>query len=1222
MSDAAVPNISWQRRNVIERITEWWNRGDPRLCVVSGSFGTGKSHLMASLVDRDVKWWKWLAANGTAEETLVFGSLRADDRPRADATLRGWLDELRTQLEAELPELTSVVGVRETSDGSVRSEPGDPRVDDAVIADPLLTWDTFHSVVLREAARTRRVLLVIDGLDERDELMPPWIAARLPDLPDEIAVIASCSHDVDLGTSLVVDLDGAELDTERDLASYCLNRLDSLRSLDTNERRSLAASIANAAGGKFLYCHWVCNSILNGDVEDLREWKPPSGMAGVYDSYIHRLRERVEKLDVDWAHAGAVLGSVAVAHGDGISVDTLARVHGLPREEVESILDAAGQYLTATEPDDLTGLGGLSDSQLWRIGHFHFGAYLVDPDNPNRIVHVADAHRRLAEGLRQDPALFKDRYWVVNIVRHHRGAMESWTETALYTQVDPTTVIDVVTGWDWLEARIGHDRDVSGAISDLRYAVDVSSGTPQATAPGECGVTAGRLANVLQLAAGELGDLADAPIRLAQQLQHHSVRSGDRRGEKAARIRLEQLGSPHATLSWSTQHHHSSLLQVLPSEGILPSIAWSPAEGTTLLAVGGDDGIVRIWDTAIGKITRTLMGHRRSVVGISWSPDGGSIVSVGVDGTVQVAQTGARAAQRRLPVADGAVAVAWSPTGTRIATAHLDGTTHIWDVASDAADPPLVGHDGPVRSVAWERGGRRLVTAGDDGTVRIWDVESARADPPLGTHDSSVQAVGWAPGGTQIVSVDVDGAARIWDTEQTDQYGELAGPEFRPVDAAWSPDGRRLAITSREGVASIWDIDMQELHAALTGHVAGAAHFPAAWSADGDQLATTTVDGAIRIWDTAARTSGDDSPGHVSWVETAKWAPDGRRLVTIGPGGAAFIWDGRTGRPLSRLEDGFIQSPDAMSKTRTRSFRPVDRRSVAWSPTGRHLVTAGGAPRGPFSSLRIWTPKNGYGVAISKSGWSRWSSPRRIPSPRHKYLSAYVDVGGPGSVTLGGLRIGRARLRTLLDQTDPVTAVDWSPDGRFIVTGDERGMTRVWNATSGSGVASFTAGVGKMTSVAWSPDSSKLVVAGEDESAVMCDFGSRELEGDLEGHTRTVLAVAWSPDGERVATGSGDHTARIWESRDRNAHGPLLGHSDDVTSIAWSADAAYVVTGSLDRTVRVWDANTRRRLLTIGFIDAVHSIDLSDRHLAVGHGRDVSVLELHRLWRSDTVDDT
>jgi WD40 repeat protein len=139
----------------------------------------------------------------------------------------------------------------------------------------------------------------------------------------------------------------------------------------------------------------------------------------------------------------------------------------------------------------------------------------------------------------------------------------------------------------------------------------------------------------------------------------------------------------------------------------------------------GHNPEVRVWDVATGGQVGTLAGHRNTVTGLAFSPDGRRLASASWDRTLRLwdVESGQEAATLRGHT-KVVLAVAWSPDGTRLASGGDDHTVRLWDAASGQAVLTLTGHGGNVTSVAFDPGGRCLASGGLDGTVRLWEADA------------------------------------------------------------------------------------------------------------------------------------------------------------------------------------------------------------------------------------------------------------------------------------------------------------------------------------------------------------------------------------------------------------------------------------------------------------------------------------------------------------------
>jgi WD40 repeat protein len=124
--------------------------------------------------------------------------------------------------------------------------------------------------------------------------------------------------------------------------------------------------------------------------------------------------------------------------------------------------------------------------------------------------------------------------------------------------------------------------------------------------------------------------------------------------------------------------------------------------------------------------------------------------------------------------------------------------------------------------------------------------------------------------------------------------------------------------------------------------------------------------------------------------------------------------------------------------------------------------------------------------------------------------------------------------RTLRGHTRTIWALAYSPDGRWLASGDDAGTIAIWNAESGQRVRVINA------------------------------------------HNKRVTALVWSPDGSQLASGSWDYQGKIWSPFDGRQLYTLVGHTGNILSIDWSRDGRTLVSGSIDKSVILWDYSGRQ----------------------------------------------
>jgi len=269
------------------------------------------------------------------------------------------------------------------------------------------------------------------------------------------------------------------------------------------------------------------------------------------------------------------------------------------------------------------------------------------------------------------------------------------------------------------------------------------------------------------------------------------------------------------------------------------------------LITGGQDRLVKMWDTNTGSLSSTLHGCLGSVLDLTITHDNRSVIA-----------------------------------------ASSSNNLYVWDVNSGRVRHTLTGHTDKVCAVDVSKiSSRHVVSAAYDRTIKVWDLVKGYCTNTI-IFPSNCNALSFSMDGQTIFSGHVDGNLRLWDIQSGKLLSEVAAHSLAVTSISLSRNGNIVLTSGRDNLHNLFDVRSLEVCGTLkaTGNRVASNWSRSCISPDDNHVAAGYADGSVYIWSISKGDIVGTLKEHTSSVLGCTWSGVGKPLASADKNGIVCVW--------------------------------------------------------------------------------------------------------------------------------------------------------------------------------------------------------------------------------------------------------------------------------------------------------------------------------------------
>jgi WD40 repeat protein/serine/threonine protein kinase/pSer/pThr/pTyr-binding forkhead associated (FHA) protein len=172
-----------------------------------------------------------------------------------------------------------------------------------------------------------------------------------------------------------------------------------------------------------------------------------------------------------------------------------------------------------------------------------------------------------------------------------------------------------------------------------------------------------------------------------------------------------------------------------------------------------------------------------------------------------------------------------------------------------------------------------------------------------------------------------------------------------------------------------------------------------------------------------------------------------------------------------------------------------------------------------------------------------------------------------------------------------VRSVTFSSDGRYVLSGGDDRLIKLWMVRTGACLQTFRQHQGRILQVLFHPDRQHILSASDDQTIKIWNIATGQVKQTFEGHDN-LTSIACSPDGLYLLAAG--NPIKLWNIAAAQVERTFEGSLAAVRSVVFSPDGRFFLSGGDDQQLKLWEVATGRCLRTLeGHQSGIQTIALS-----------------------------